>query len=505
MIDDIDSDKLASIGSIGPRTFITAPPGCGKTYLITERYGYLRYYLHHGDPQGIAAVAYNRTAAAELRARIAARWGRQALDWPNFVGTFDQLHRDLVRHLIGTDVLTWPGSTDGPTTVEDSWHGVPGAGYVKDGDVRYALTIDRRGDVVARLVRGDRNSAAFTDHAKYRAQLEQGTCTHDEIHQVVEAALERATLSIRKAVHKWLSLRFRHILADEVFDLNKLDISVLRAAEGAAVGITLVGDPWQSLYQFRGARPDLIDSWAKPPRFATPTLGGSHRYKTRAMRQLAQQLVQGEAFTVRGPKDDRRPDVALAQHWDTLWEAKDLAVFPCGTKALGRDQPACAVTLLLDYVSRTLFDAPVSGAVEAAQLLGWDGDVGPLRDALEAMRAKATVGDVWAHLNVGLTKSPATWPERGAPYSRLTSLAGLLASTEPFVQGLTVHQAKGLEWDHVDFYGPVEPGVPTQLSRDAFRDRVTYVALTRARRSVRVRTVVLRPEDDDRVPTGLRW
>ena len=59
-------------------------------------------------------------------------------------------------------------------------------------------------------------------------------------------------------VRERLGATMRALIVDEVFDANDLDISVIEMAVDAGVAVTLVGDPWQALYVFRGARPEVV-------------------------------------------------------------------------------------------------------------------------------------------------------------------------------------------------------------------------------------------------------
>ncbi len=70
---------------------------------------------------------------------------------------------------------------------------------------------------------------------------------------------------------------------------------------------------------------------------------------------------------------------------------------------------------------------------------------------------------------------------------RLNALASRIRADVPLVPGMTIHQAKGQEWNKVGIrlsdanLGRLGAG----LNAKEERDRALYVALTRARRSVR--------------------
>jgi len=55
-------------------------------------------------------------------------------------------------------------------------------------------------------------------------------------------------------------LDYRHVLVDEFQDLNRVQIDLLQAIldQSPDVHLFAVGDDWQSIYRFRGARPELF-------------------------------------------------------------------------------------------------------------------------------------------------------------------------------------------------------------------------------------------------------
>ena len=80
------------------------------------------------------------------------------------------------------------------------------------------------------------------------------------------AALEpSAHPAFSEAITSCLGRSYCHIIVDESFDMNLLDTRVIEHAIDAGVTVTLVGDPWQSLYEFRGASPCLLYTSPSPP------------------------------------------------------------------------------------------------------------------------------------------------------------------------------------------------------------------------------------------------
>lgn len=70
-------------------------------------------------------------------------------------------------------------------------------------------------------------------------------------------------LKKRPEILSYLSARFAWILVDEFQDTTDLQVEILALiAEAKRTRFLLVGDPYQSIYRFAGARPDLAQSFA---------------------------------------------------------------------------------------------------------------------------------------------------------------------------------------------------------------------------------------------------
>ena len=150
---------------------------------------------------------------------------------------------------------------------------------------------------------------------------------------------------------------------------NDLDLAVIRLAGQSNIPTTLIGDPWQALYEFRGAQPELVPNLVETQGYRTFEITHSFRFLTPTMRGLATELRQGNGVEVQsGSTAD--VDVVLAPEWDMLWQTS-LRVLPL---SFGRvdNQTDAAIVLLLDQVVSAHFGRPAIFAQEALTLLGLD-------------------------------------------------------------------------------------------------------------------------------------
>jgi DNA helicase-2/ATP-dependent DNA helicase PcrA len=485
---------------------VKAGPGSGKTYLATEGFGFLRYNRYFGDRRGVLGVTFARSARGELDARVRTRWGARSTAWPNAISTFDELHRLLLRHLVTRDLVRWP-SGDFPVKVDDSWQDHPGATGSPGKKTRYTLSLDRNGEVITVATTSDRIAPkpCFTDPTMLLGAMRSGYCTHAEVRNVLAAALSPNHPAFLEGVTGCLALSYCHIIVDESFDMNQLDAAVIEAAIFAGVTITLVGDPWQSLYEFRGASPDRVHDLLAAHSFEQIDMPGHRRYRTREMKNLAQSLFDEQPFGVVAGVNGDEFDVVLAHGWNTLWAEHRIEVLPMGRPSrLDGSELANCFVILLNEVVRGYFGRDAAGVVEARRKLGVHSYEEDIQPALATLRdSAAPIEEVWLALKAAFNPTGLSWKAQGKRATLyMARLRQLCLLGEPPVLGLTIHQSKGLEWDRVLLLNgelSTAPGVLNKLDRQHEDHRSVYVGLTRARSVLRVLPV---PEDphSKRVP-----
>jgi len=468
---------------------ISAGAGAGKTRVAASRYGHLRMVQHRGDARGIVAVSFTRKATSELRSRIVRQWGGNAIAWPNRATTMDGLFRSTVAFLLRTGVFGWPGGGVPELEVFDHWQKRPGATRITPDKTRQMLALD--GDqLVLKAVKGTRDRAGFEHAADYLAHLSQGHCTHDEIRLIVELALRTHS----HQVEEYLRSSIAHLLVDEAFDLNPLDLRFIAAVRRAGINVTMIGDRWQAIYSFRKADPRDIDTFVKRGSFEVVELTSVHRFKTDEMAQLNSALRRSDPVSIGTSGPTRRADIVLGAEWKGLWAVGD-SVLPVAFTSQTYSETDAALTLLLGEIVADWYEIEPYGTKEAHAILG----IKPNRPVLQAIlagirddtfTAASALHELRSAHRTG-TRRLAQTVGRPARIGRMQSLADRLRRPERPVRGLTIHQAKGLEWDHVDLV--VNEDVLDSLGRGLnpgfASDRGTFVGLTRARSTVRIRPV----------------
>ena len=488
----LTSEQKAAACFDDHRLFIEAAPGSGKTTVAAERFGVLRFANAPDGDGAITALSFTRSATWELHRRIRSRWGSSALAWPHRVMTIDALLCEILQHLLRTGLLQWPGNYTS-LQVLDTWRGHRGFHWLTIGNFRRVATIENR--VVTSI--GARVSEArlgIGSRDDFHQHLAAGRCTHEEVRQVVAAALQIEEM--KQAILELLSASTAHLVVDEVFDANNLDLQLVVLACNAEIDVTLVGDPWQALYGFRGARPELVPELIEAGEFGALPLTQSFRFETPFMKDVGAALRSGLPVSL---DPTTKYDVVLASKWDDLWSGPP-NVLPLSFGRTTNMTDAAAI-VLLDHLVFEAFSQHAIFLQEALVLLDLEphtyrtsgsavlgGVVHALSQPGEAAPAAALGLLRQAVKDLGAPRRPPSG--RGdAEQRQLDRMAALnlrVRSGGQLVPGMTIHQAKGREWSRVGVrLDPTElSSLASGLDRSKEHDRAIYVALTRARQHV---------------------
>ncbi|WP_259403157.1 UvrD-helicase domain-containing protein [Microbispora sp. H10670] len=478
----LTEEQLLAAAASEPAVYIEAAPGSGKTTVAAERYGFL-HYNNLTDPRATVALSFTRAATRELRDRVARTWGLGALRSPNRVATIDTLLSELLSFLLDGNHLRWPGGhTD--LRVLDGWD----ATY-KHTFSQYEPTLTVAGREITVSQRFNDKASSNIAYASFKKAINAGTCTHEDVRSVIDAAFNDSQLS--GLLGRRIQTTIRNLIVDEIFDANRLDLRLIGRAISSGVNVTVIGDPWQALYLFRGAGPHLVPTLIKH--------FGLHIYQlTRSFRFVSEQCVD-LARDLRGGKSVELPihrggqlDVVLARKWDTLWEVGgDVLPLSFGSP---RTVEKAAAQLLLDIVATSALGRRAVFTDEALVMLGITDPSARARldpqlfDVLTTLRSTtgSAVNDAWDQLvEVVRTESPRQFRDRHPTYTRpLVHLRSYLQRdvSQP-VPAVTVHQAKGREWPRVGvrLTSGEKAALDAGLNEGNDDHRIIYVALTRGK------------------------
>jgi DNA helicase-2/ATP-dependent DNA helicase PcrA len=427
----LTNEQLVAAAARLPAVFLEAAPGSGKTTVAAQRFGALRFVrrvLPDGtvDDRPVWAVSFTRSATAELRHRVRRSWGPAALTWPHRICTLDTLVYDLLRDLLAGKLLTWPGGHV-ELDVKDSWKALVRHGFATRD---WGADVDANGIVGVRVVKAHDRRRPVPEPIPMRAELAAGRCTHDDVRRILTRSLRRA--EVQQRVQQRLAATIGALIVDEIYDANGLDLAIIRAVADAGASVTVIGDPWQALYGFRGATPDKVPDLIAATGMITLPLSRSFRWRKPAQRIMAEQLRRGEGVTLPSVKKMTDVDVVLAREWNQLWDA-DTHILPLAFGSTTGNVDEAATTLLLHAAARNLLRLDAVFRADALATLGITDPgsldrlmpgIGDLLSALKLASTRAAVKEVRhalvAHVR---TESPRSFPN--VHHSHLARLESL--------------------------------------------------------------------------------
>jgi DNA helicase II / ATP-dependent DNA helicase PcrA len=318
----------------------------------------------------------------------------------------------------------------------------------------------------------------------------------------VVAAVEQRTYGIfvvmREAAPALLSMIFSEWLAVLRAALDNGFYAWVAAATGQdpppdaeRLQYPICASPAEFKKQTRGATPEKVKSDLLDKHdFTSFDQPESFRFKTEQMRELSDRLRGGERVTVPSIASDA-VDVALARQWALLWTVGD-NILPLAFRSGFSSDIDAVLCLLLDAATGPGLGLQAFGKHSALIRVGLtDEDLEVFRDAvlhpaLEELVANIPADAVLENLRVRTERSGRRRPRRIAAEKvredELNRLRGRLQRLD-LIPGLTVHQAKGREWDRVGIVlSPAQEHMLDEGLRELVPEHcVLYVALTRAK------------------------
>lgn len=464
--------------------YIEAFPGSGKTTVSQQRFG-LHRFARTADHRAVVAVSFTRSATEEIRSRVSRQWGPSALTWPHRIVTLDTVLNDLLTHLLRSRVLQWPGGHE-ELEVLDTW-----PTYLPTTRTKTKPVLRLAGTRVVTAYQQEDKPDFHIKPADFSPMVGDGRCTHENVREVLCDAL--GAEDIRARITTYFATAIRSLLVDEVYDANDLDVEIIRVAADAGLAVTLVGDPWQALYAFRGARPESVRRLLGLLEFEHGELRTTFRWRDSvAQTSLTQGLRRRESaiLTAGAAKD---VDVVLARRWQSLWDCSP-RVLPLATAKWGMGSLQKALcTLLLNELTQTALGLPALFLPDAWTTLGirepesFEKLRPDLQSTLQRLAGQDDLSEVWTALVRTVAATAHLEPSEGhkrTPRKALGHLRTRLhVQHERLVLGLTCHQAKGREWDRVGVRLEESDAAALRKGLDPGDEdhRALYVALTRAR------------------------
>jgi DNA helicase-2/ATP-dependent DNA helicase PcrA len=487
LVGDLDERQRAAVLSDAGPLCVLAPPGSGKTRVLTRRIA-RRVVDGSADEPHVLALTFSRRAAGELRRRLAGLGLRNGV----WAGTFHAVALRLLRqrdadlrrraptllgHRLRLVEEVGGGAEAAAITAEIDW--ASARGIDPERYVAYARRAGRRTPVPAGRVAAV--FGAYEAAKRQRRLVDFDDLLRAVIHEVGRDPGYAAAL-------RW---RLRHLFVDEFQDVNLLQHAFLEAIRGDRADLFVVGDPDQAIYAWNGADASwLVDFADHHPAATVIRLRASHR-STPQILDLASRVLQVEP-----PQATRAdgPSPRLHRADDEAGEAALISELVRDAHLPGRTWSAVAVLARTNAQLLPIADALARAGVPVRHRTG----PGPmLLGELSGLPGHLRVRGWLIDRDEPLPPALAEAVDDALGQDPDLDIAGLRAAlaaehgdSGDGVALATFHAAKGLEWPVVIVAGARRGLVPhagaTSAPARAEERRLLYVALTRAERELHV-------------------
>jgi DNA helicase II / ATP-dependent DNA helicase PcrA len=302
LLDGLDAEQRAAVQADGP-LMIIAGPGTGKTRTLTHRIAF-QMAARAIPADRFLAVTFTRRAAGEMRDRLSALVASDVSGTVPLVTTFHGLALRLLRdHPERAGLPPGFGVADDAARLEAA---AVVAGSDRDGRRLLAALSGRS---------GDHDQALTAQREALRSELAaRGLVDLDDLtgRAVGLLADDPALAAAYRDRWPWISV-------DEYQDLDGQQYELLRLLAGPGSGLTVIGDPDQAIYGFRGADVGFFLRFsADYPAAATVSLTRNYRSRpaivTGALQAIAPAtLVPGRELRA-AATDPGRGGPAIVRH-----------------------------------------------------------------------------------------------------------------------------------------------------------------------------------------------
>lgn len=238
---------------------LCACPGSGKTFIVARK---LLKYVENWEHahRGVAVLSFTNVASQEVDKQVKKLMPEgYRIEYPHFIGTIDSFIDSFI--LLRFGYLMEEGSGRRPIILHENHCEIKFYSKYKECYTRGCISnpfefhwssdwkLLRRGKEIDCSISSEKPCIAFK-----RAMIKKGFVTQNEA-----AALSYRILNKYPQIVNAIARRFPVIMIDEAQDTSKEQMKIIELLAAAGVKtIILVGDPDQSIYEWRGATPEFF-------------------------------------------------------------------------------------------------------------------------------------------------------------------------------------------------------------------------------------------------------
>ena len=253
--------QIRAIAHLSGPMMVLAGPGSGKTSVIVERTAYM---TREGKipPSSVLVVTFSRAAAKEMKERFL-KFTRQTSTAVTF-GTFHGIFYGILKQAYNLGA--------GNILSEDEKYTI-----LKELTLEHGQELAQEGDFPEDVAK----EISIVKGGRISLEHYYSSCCPDEVFRQIYTGYQKTIRQRRKLdfddmllccyelfnkrrdiLAAWQN-KFQYIMVDEFQDINHLQYDIVRMLAKPRNNLFIVGDDDQSIYHFRGAKPEIMLNFTK--------------------------------------------------------------------------------------------------------------------------------------------------------------------------------------------------------------------------------------------------
>jgi DNA helicase-2/ATP-dependent DNA helicase PcrA len=257
LLNELNSEQKLAAKHVNGPCLVVAGPGSGKTRVISHRLVNL-VINENISPKKILAISFTKASSTEMKNRTISLSDDHRMGRVNF-GTFHSVFFRILRYFEGYDLKSLIDDKTKVTTIK---------GIMKSLNVEDADDNDVIGEVINEIsyVKNElMDPRSFNSNIVEKGDFSTLYNMYENLkHEINKIDFDDMLIKTYELLNRdknalnVVRSKYKYILVDEFQDINKVQFEVLKLIGTPDNNIFVVGDEDQSIYGFRGARPDFL-------------------------------------------------------------------------------------------------------------------------------------------------------------------------------------------------------------------------------------------------------
>ena len=256
-IDKLNENQLKAVNHLDGPCMVLAGPGSGKTRVITYRIANM-VVNKNIKPTSILAISFTKASSIEMKNRALSLSNDFRMNKVTY-GTFHSVFFRILRYFENYNIESILDEKTKRIGLKNILKGLNIENADDDETIGQVINeisyvknelMDKR-DFKSEVLTNDEFIKVYNFYEEYKQQMNKIDFDDMLIKTYELLKNNKAALDRVRSV-------YRYILVDEFQDINKVQFEALKLIANPSYNIFVVGDEDQSIYGFRGSRPDFL-------------------------------------------------------------------------------------------------------------------------------------------------------------------------------------------------------------------------------------------------------